>query len=72
MTKVMIFPVPIESGVTAYYAQAGDKQSVGETAGAALDAITTQLQDTDGDTVVVLQKRQPDGFFTVNQQKFPL
>ncbi len=69
MTKVTIFPVPIESGATAYYAQSGDKQSIGETAGAALDAITAQLQDNVGSTVVILQKMQPDEFFTVSQQQ---
>lgn len=69
MTKVTIFPVSIENGTTAYYAQSGDKQSVGDTAGAALDAITAQLQDTGRNTVAILQEMQPDEFFTASQQQ---
>ncbi len=69
MTTVTILPVSIADGATTYHARSGDKQSVGATAGAALDALTAQLQGTGSSTVVILQKMQPDEFFTASQQQ---
>ncbi len=65
----MILPVPTEAGETAYLALAGDKQSFGATAGAALDALTTQLPATEESTLVILQRMQPDSFFSAEQQQ---
>ena len=69
MTKVMILPVSTANGETTYLALAGDKQSVGDSAGAALDALTPQLQETASSTVVILQKMQPDAYFSATQQQ---
>lgn len=69
MTKVMILPVATEAGQTSYLAVAGDKQSFGITAGAALDALTTQLPETEESTLVILPKMQPDCFFSATQQQ---
>lgn len=67
MPKVMILPVPTQTGQTSYLALAGDKQSFGATAGAALDALTTQLPETAESTLVILQRMQPDSFFSAEQ-----
>lgn len=69
MTKVMILPVETEAGQTSYLAVAGDKQSFGVTAGAALDALTTQLPESEESTLVILPKMQPDRFFSAAQQQ---
>ncbi len=69
MTKVMILPVATEAGHTSYLAVAGDKQSFGVTAGAALDALTTQLPESTESTLVILPKMQPDRFFSAAQQQ---
>lgn len=68
MTRVAILPIPTEHGTT-YSAVAGDKHSLGATAGAALDALTAQLTPEDANTLVIIQKRQPDAFFTAAQQQ---
>ncbi|MEB3178110.1 MAG: hypothetical protein VKL59_03575 [Nostocaceae cyanobacterium] len=47
MTTVAILPVFDTSGEKSYRAIAGDKQSVGKTAGQALDALTAQLGETE-------------------------
>ncbi|MEZ4728178.1 MAG: hypothetical protein R3E79_13685 [Caldilineaceae bacterium] len=69
MTKVMIVPVPAATGRTSYLAVAGDKQSVGDTAGAALDALTDQLEGEETGTLVILQTMRPDAFFSAAQQQ---
>ena len=69
MTKVMIVPVPSEVGRTTYVAVAGDKQSLGATAGAALDALASQLEEEETGTVVILQNMRPDMFFSARQQR---
>lgn len=69
MTKVMILPIPAKTGRTAYLAMAGDKQSVGDTAGAALDALTSQLEAEETGTLVILQNMRPDTFFSAAQQQ---
>lgn len=69
MTKVMILPVPAATGRTSYLAVAGDKQSIGDTAGAALDALTSQLEEEESGTLVILQNMQPDAFFSAAQQQ---
>ncbi len=69
MTKVAILPVPTESGDISYCAIAGDKQTKGKTAGEALDAMTAQLSEDGDGTLVIVQNRRPDRFFSTVQQK---
>ena len=69
MTKVSILPIQTQEGRTTYHAIAGDKQSFGQTAGQALDAITAQLEDEETGTLVIVQNQRPDRFFTAAQIK---
>lgn len=69
MTKIAILPEPAESGGVTYRAIAGRQQSVGRTAGQALDALTSSLPDEETATLVIVQHRRPDQFFTAEQQK---
>ncbi len=69
MTRVAILPVPTPSGEMSYHALAGGKQSHGRTAGAALDALATQLEDDESDTLVVVQHQKPDAFFDEAKQR---
>lgn len=64
MTRVAILPEPCEDGVLRYRAIAGERQSVGNTAGEALDAISAQLPIHVKGTLVVVQNLQADEFFT--------
>lgn len=68
MTKIAILPEPTETGV-AYRAIAGAKQSVGKTAGEALDALTGALPTEELGTLVIVQHFRPDRFFTAQQQE---
>lgn len=69
MTRVAILPVPNSSGELSYRAIAGNKQSVGKTAGEALDALTAQLDESETGTLVIIQNYRPDQFFTAQQQQ---
>ncbi len=69
MTRVEILPVPTMAGDTAYHALAGDKQSHGKTAGAALDALTAQLQEDEGGTLVIVQHHRPDALSSEAKQR---
>jgi len=51
MTTITILPEKAGS----YRALAGDKESTGRTAGEALDALTSQLADDEGGTLVIVQ-----------------
>lgn len=57
------------SSETRYRAitHAGNVQSVGKTAGEALDALTAQLTAEEGGTLVIVQQMNPDRFFTTAQ-----
>jgi hypothetical protein len=68
MTKIAILPEAAESGQVTYRAIAGGRQSVGKTAGEALDALTSSLKDEDTSTLVIVQHQRPDRFFTAEQQ----
>ena len=68
MTTVAILPESTIAGEPAYRAIAGACQSVGKTAGEALDALTTQLPQEEAGTLVVVQQLRPDRFFTAQQQ----
>jgi hypothetical protein len=63
MTKVAILPEPGEGGAVRYRAIAGERQSVGNTAGEALDALSAQLPADKKGTLVVVQNLQADEFF---------
>jgi len=68
MTKVAILPEPAQSGQLAYRAVSGGRQSVGKTAGEALDALTSSLPENEAGTLVIVQHQRPDQFFTAEQQ----
>jgi hypothetical protein len=68
MTKVAILPEAAESGRVTYRAIAGKQQSVGKTAGEALDALTSTLPEEATATMVVVQHQRPDEFFSAQQQ----
>jgi hypothetical protein len=69
MTTIAIFPEPLGAQPVGYRAVAGNRQSVGRTAGEALDALTAQLDEAERGTLVVVQHRRPDQFFTAEQQQ---
>ncbi len=48
---------------------AGNKQSVGKTAGEALDALTAQLDNSETGTLIIIQNLRPDQFFSTEQQQ---
>ncbi|HLJ56790.1 MAG TPA: hypothetical protein VKT77_17255 [Chthonomonadaceae bacterium] len=67
MTKIALLPERTDSS-TSWRAIAGDKQSVGKTAGEALDAITSQLGEDEGGTLIIMQSHRPDEFFAKQQR----
>jgi hypothetical protein len=69
MTRIAIMPVRTGEGKLAYHAVAGDKRSSGETAGKALDALTSQLSDDERATIVIVQNFRPDPFFDAERQQ---
>jgi hypothetical protein len=69
MTTIAILPESPGSPTTVYRAVAGNKQSVGQSAGQALDALTAQLSEAEGGTLLVVQHQRPDRFFTAAQQQ---
>ncbi|MBE9065767.1 hypothetical protein IQ260_03775 [Leptolyngbya cf. ectocarpi LEGE 11479] len=69
MTTVAILPIADITGSTSYRAIAGDKSSVGATAGQALDALTAQLGETGFSALLVIQSCRPDSLFSADQQK---
>jgi hypothetical protein len=69
MTTVTILPISDDSGEKFYRAIAGDKHSVGKTAGQALDALTAQLDETEFRAFLIMQSFRPDPFFSVEQQE---
>lgn len=69
MTHIEILPEVNSRGRKKYRAVAGRRQSIGNTPGEALDAISHQLPPDDAGTLVVVQNFQPDQFFTAEQQQ---
>jgi len=69
MAKVAILPIQTRTGRVSYRAVAGNKQSQGNTAGEALDALTAQLPEDETGTLIIVQSRRPDRFFRSEQQK---
>jgi len=66
--RVSILPEPTLQGEIEYRAIAAGRQALAKTAGAALDAITSQLPADDTGTLVIVQSHRPDPFFTAQQQ----
>jgi hypothetical protein len=69
MTTISILPENPGGNGTTYRAVAGKLQSVGRTAGEALDALTAQLGESESGTLLVVQHMRPDSFFTAQQQE---
>lgn len=69
MTTVEIVPISNASGEPSYRAIAGDKHSVGKTAGQALDALTAQLNQTEFSALLFIHSAHPDKFFSAEQQE---
>lgn len=69
MTKVAILPEHTDGGPPSFRAAAGGRQSVGRTAGEALDALVTQLPADQAGTIVVVQNLRPDPFFIAAQRQ---
>lgn len=68
MTAITILPEKLGAVETIYRALAGTRESVGRSAGEALDALTAQLGDDETGMVVIIQSLRPDAFFTAAQQ----
>jgi hypothetical protein len=69
MTTVAILSIFDVNGEKSYRAIAGDKSSVGKTAGQALDALTAQLEEIEFSALLVIQSFRPDSFFGAEQQQ---
>jgi hypothetical protein len=69
MTKVTITPQNIGSPNATFRAAARGRDSEGRTPGAALDALTQQLDEAETNTLVIVQNMRPDEFFTASQQQ---
>ena len=69
MTAITILPEKVSAEETTYRAVAGERESVGASAGQALDALTSQLSDDEAGMLVVIQRLRPDQFFTAGQQQ---
>ncbi len=67
-TKVAVLEDIGEIGPT-YRAVAGGNQSMGRTAGEALDALTPRLSGEELDTLIIVRNLRPDRFFTAEQQR---
>lgn len=68
MTTVTIVAENPGSPDTTFRASAQERESVGRTAGAALDGLTRQLNDAEVATLIVVQNFRPDPFFSAAQQ----
>ncbi len=67
MTTVAIVSIPADEGTT-YQAVSGERHSEGRTVGEALDALTLQLPEDDGESLIVVQRFRGDAFFSAAQR----
>jgi len=67
MTAIAIRTDQKETGERRFRAIAGNRQSLGKTMGEALDALTAEWGDDVQETVVLIQRFQPDQYFTQAQ-----
>jgi hypothetical protein len=68
MDRITIIAEGSESPGKSFQASWRGRSSFGVTAGAALDALTAQMQPSEVSTLVIIQNLQPDGFFNASQQ----
>jgi hypothetical protein len=66
---ITIVPEKTDTGGVLFRAMAGKKQAVGATVGAALDAVSTDLDESESGTLVLVQRVRADRFFTTAQQE---
>jgi hypothetical protein len=69
MMTIAIVPEDPQASPHRFRALAGALQSLGATAGEALDALTAQLGGPGETTLVVVQPMRPDAWFTAEQQQ---
>ncbi|MGC8638489.1 MAG: hypothetical protein ACP5XB_01275 [Isosphaeraceae bacterium] len=69
MTKVGLIQETVAEGEPAFRAVTIGKQGAGRTAGEAIDALTSQLEDDEIDTLIVVRNLGPDQFFTAAQRQ---
>ncbi len=69
MQTISITTIPTANGERVYQAIVGDQQSIGKTAGEALDALTIQMGGQEVNGFFLLQSCQPDQFFSALQQQ---
>jgi hypothetical protein len=76
MQTISIGTIASPNGDRIYRAASGNRQSTGKTAGAALDALTAQMETQEIEGFLLLQNHQPDRlgalrdrFFTAQQQQ---
>lgn len=69
MTTIAILPESGGMEETTYRAVAGSIQSVGKTAGEALDALAAQLGEEEAGSLIIVQNQRPDQFFSAEQQQ---
>jgi regulator of protease activity HflC (stomatin/prohibitin superfamily) len=67
MSPIAIRPENKEAGELRFRAVAGNRQSVGRTMGEALDALTADWGDDIKETAVLIQRFEPDPYFTEAQ-----
>src|SRR5438876_8928680 len=67
MVSIAIHTEESERGEPRFRAIAGNRQSVGRTMGEALDALTADWGDEIQETTVLIQRFQPDSYFTAAQ-----
>ena len=64
MTAITIVKENRKSGKSQFRAVAGDEQSVGSTIGEAIDALTAGWNTDIHDAAVLIQRFEPDSYFT--------
>jgi hypothetical protein len=69
MQTISIQTIETTNGQRLYRAVIGDRQSIGKTAGEALDALTMEIGSQEINGFFLLQSYQPDQFFTAQQQQ---
>jgi hypothetical protein len=69
MTRVAVFQENAATDEMPFRALTGRNQAMGRTAGEALDALTTQLENEERDTLIIVRNLGPDRFFTAEQRQ---
>ncbi len=67
MTAVSIHTEQSEENSSCFRAVAGARESVGRTPGEALDALNSQLGESESGSLIIVQQMQSDPFFTQAQ-----